>query len=181
EQSDDRTPGRDLVLGSGAAVVGLSRPRRDARGPGEGGAAPVVLPQLLWGAGVRHAAARVPGLPERRGAPRTRQGPARAVPDRPLGGPMARDLMFQQEIKETVQQAYAAIAGGGGETVARRPCGAKELAEAPAGAVPWALGVGNPVRYARLQPGQAVLDVGSGGGIENLLAARGVGAQRRAT
>ena len=40
---------------------------------GEGGAAPVVLPQLLRGAGVRHAAARVPGLPERRGAPLTRQ------------------------------------------------------------------------------------------------------------
>jgi hypothetical protein len=36
---------------------------------------------------------------------------------------MARDLMFQQEIKETVQQAYAAIAGGGGETVARRHYG----------------------------------------------------------
>lgn len=76
---------------------------------------------------------------------------------------MARDLMFQQEIKETVQQAYAAIAGGGGETVARRHYRDQELAEVPSGAVTWALGVGNPVRYARLQPGQAVLDVGSGG------------------
>jgi hypothetical protein len=28
---------------------------------------------------------------------------------------MARDLMFQQEIKETVQRAYAAITGGAGE------------------------------------------------------------------
>ena len=42
---------------------------------------------------------------------------------------------------------------------------------------PW---VGNPVRYARLQPGQVVLDVGSGGGIDTILAARGVGPEGRA-
>src|SRR5512132_630874 len=45
----------------------------------------------------------------------------------------------------------------------------------PPGAVRWALGVGNPVRYARLEPGQVVLDVGSGGGIDTILAARRVG------
>jgi arsenite methyltransferase len=93
---------------------------------------------------------------------------------------MARDLMFQQEIKETVQRAYAAITGGAGETVARRHYSDRELAEVPAGAVAWALGVGNPVRYAWLQPGQAVLDVGSGGGIDTILAARGVGPEGRA-
>jgi arsenite methyltransferase len=93
---------------------------------------------------------------------------------------MARDLMFQQEIKETVQQAYAAITGGAGETVARRHYGDQELAEVPPGAVQWALGVGNPVRYARLQPGQVVLDVGSGGGIDTILAARRVGPEGRA-
>jgi arsenite methyltransferase len=93
---------------------------------------------------------------------------------------MARDLMFQQEIKETVQRAYAAITGGAGETVARRHYGDQELAEVPPGAVQWALGVGNPVRYARLQPGQTVLDVGSGGGIDTILAARGVGPEGRA-
>jgi hypothetical protein len=93
---------------------------------------------------------------------------------------MARDLMFQQEIKETVQRAYAAITGGGGETVARRHYSDQELAEVPPGAVQWALGVGNPVRYARLQPGQTVLDVGSGGGIDTILAARGVGPEGRA-
>ena len=92
---------------------------------------------------------------------------------------MARDLMFQQEIKETVQQAYAAITGGAGETVARRHYSDHELAEVPPGAVHWALGVGNPVRYARLQPGQAVLDVGSGGGIDTILAARRVGPEGR--
>jgi arsenite methyltransferase len=93
---------------------------------------------------------------------------------------MARDLMFQQEIKETVQQAYAAIATGAGETVARQHYSDRELAEVPPGAVEWALGVGNPVRYARLQPGQVVLDVGSGGGIDTILAARRVGPEGRA-
>ena len=93
---------------------------------------------------------------------------------------MARDLMFQQEIKDTVQRAYAAIATGAGATVARRHYSDQELAEVPDGAVEWALGVGNPVRYARLQPGQTVLDVGSGGGIDTILAARRVGPEGRA-
>jgi arsenite methyltransferase len=39
--------------------------------------------------------------------------------------------------------------------------------------------VGNPVRYARLQPGQTVLDVGSGGGIDTILAGRRVGPEGR--
>jgi arsenite methyltransferase len=93
---------------------------------------------------------------------------------------MGRDLMFQQEIKGAVQQAYATITSGGGETVARQLYSDQELAEVPPGAVQWALGVGNPVRYARLQPGQTVLDVGSGGGIDTILAARRVGSQGHA-
>jgi arsenite methyltransferase len=93
---------------------------------------------------------------------------------------MARDLMFQQEIKDTVEQAYAAIATGAGEIVARRHYSDQELAEVPPGAIAWALGVGNPVRYARLQPAQTVLDVGSGGGIDTILAARSVGPEGRA-
>src|SRR5262245_5018738 len=93
---------------------------------------------------------------------------------------MARDMMFQQEIKATVQRAYSEIATGGGETVARRHYSDQELAEVPPGAIAWALGVGNPVRYARLQPGQVVLDVGSGGGIDTILAASRVGSQGQA-
>jgi arsenite methyltransferase len=93
---------------------------------------------------------------------------------------MVRDLMFQQEIKDTVQQAYADITSGGGETVARQLYSDQELAEVPSGAVEWALGVGNPVRYARLEPGQTVLDVGSGGGIDTIRAARRVGPEGRA-
>jgi arsenite methyltransferase len=64
--------------------------------------------------------------------------------------------------------------------VARRHYSDQELAEVPDGAIGWALGVGNPVRYARLQPGQVVLDVGSGGGIDTILAARRVGPEGRA-
>jgi SAM-dependent methyltransferase len=92
---------------------------------------------------------------------------------------MAKDLMFQDEIKEAVREAYAGISAGAGETVARWLYTDEELAEVPQGAVAWALGVGNPVRYAMLQPGEVVLDVGSGGGIDSILAARRVGPQGR--
>ena len=92
------------------------------------------------------------------------------------GEPVTRDLMFQGEIKDAVRQAYAAIETGGGETVARRLYSEQELAEVPPGAVEWALGVGNPVRYALLQRGETVLDIGSGAGIDTILAARRVGA-----
>jgi arsenite methyltransferase len=86
-----------------------------------------------------------------------------------------RDLMFQDEIKEVVRDAYSAIDRGGGESVARRVYSDEELLELPAGAVEWALGVGNPVRYAFLEAGVTVLDVGSGGGIDTILAAKRVG------
>ena len=93
---------------------------------------------------------------------------------------MAKDLMFQEEIKDAVRQAYSAIRTGGGEVVARRVYTDDELAEVPEGAVEWSLSVGNPVRYAFLQPGETVLDVGSGGGIDTILAARRVGPDGKA-
>jgi hypothetical protein len=48
---------------------------------------------------------------------------------------VAKDLMFQDEIKDSVRQAYSAITSGGGEAVARRFYTDDELAEVPAGAV----------------------------------------------
>jgi SAM-dependent methyltransferase len=93
---------------------------------------------------------------------------------------MAKDLMFQDEIRDAVRDAYGSIATGAGEAVAGRLYSDEELAELPAGAREWALGVGNPVRYAFLQPGEAVLDVGSGGGIDTILAAKRVGPTGRA-
>ena len=47
--------------------------------------------------------------------------------------------------------------------------------ELPAEAVAASLGCGNPTAVAALQPGERVLDLGSGGGIDVLLSARRVG------
>jgi len=50
-----------------------------------------------------------------------------------------------------------------------------DLGLVPAGASDVSLGCGNPVAVAELSPGQRVLDLGSGGGIDVLLSARRVG------
>lgn len=88
---------------------------------------------------------------------------------------MTQDLLHQDEVRATVRETYSSIPSGGGAELTRRLYDAGELAELPAGAVSWALGVGNPVRDAALEPGETVLDVGSGGGIDTILAARRVG------
>jgi arsenite methyltransferase len=43
------------------------------------------------------------------------------------------------------------------------------------------LGCGNPTALAELKPGETVLDLGSGGGIDVLLSARRVGPAARPT
>lgn len=53
--------------------------------------------------------------------------------------------------------------------------GAAEQSEVPAEALAASLGCGNPLAAADLQPGERVLDLGSGGGIDVLLSARRVG------
>jgi SAM-dependent methyltransferase len=85
------------------------------------------------------------------------------------------DLMFQDEIREVVRTAYSAITSGAGRRMAQRFYAEEELASLPAGAVDWALGVGNPVRHSGFSGGEVVLDIGSGGGIDTVLAARRVG------
>ncbi len=52
---------------------------------------------------------------------------------------------------------------------------AMERAELPDAAALASLGCGNPVAVAELRPGETVLDLGSGGGIDVLLSARRVG------
>jgi len=52
---------------------------------------------------------------------------------------------------------------------------AQEQAELPAQALAASLGCGNPLAVAELRPGETVLDLGSGGGIDVLLSARRVG------
>jgi L-amino acid N-acyltransferase YncA/2-polyprenyl-3-methyl-5-hydroxy-6-metoxy-1,4-benzoquinol methylase len=58
--------------------------------------------------------------------------------------------------------------------------GYPDVGELPAGAVRASLGCGNPVAVADLRPGDAVLDLGSGGGIDVLLSARRVAPGGRA-
>jgi arsenite methyltransferase len=57
---------------------------------------------------------------------------------------------------------------------------ASEQAELPENAVLASLGCGNPLAVAELRPGERVLDLGSGGGIDVLLSARRVGETGRA-
>lgn len=52
---------------------------------------------------------------------------------------------------------------------------ADEASELPAEALAASLGCGNPLMVAALNPGEKVLDLGSGGGIDVLLSARRVG------
>lgn len=52
---------------------------------------------------------------------------------------------------------------------------AGEKADLPAEAAEFSLGCGNPLAMASLQPGETVLDIGSGGGLDALIAARQVG------
>jgi SAM-dependent methyltransferase len=55
------------------------------------------------------------------------------------------------------------------------PAGYADLSDLPEGAVRASLGCGNPVAVAALKPGETVLDLGSGGGIDVLLSAGRVG------
>ncbi len=57
---------------------------------------------------------------------------------------------------------------------------AEEIASIPEGAALASLGCGNPTALAELRPGETVLDLGSGGGIDVLLSARRVGPSGKA-
>ncbi len=50
-----------------------------------------------------------------------------------------------------------------------------EISWLPASVTSYALGLGNPIRYAELQLGETVLDIGSGAGIDTFIAAKKVG------
>ena len=100
--------------------------------------------------------------------------------------------MNHEEIKEAVKEKYgqaalgarsgnASCCGGG---PARQNCcdpitsnlyDISQAGELPEEALLASLGCGNPTALAELNPGETVLDLGSGGGIDVLLSARRVG------
>jgi ubiquinone/menaquinone biosynthesis C-methylase UbiE len=99
-----------------------------------------------------------------------------------------------QKIKEEVRKRYGRAATRAKEKVSDSGCcggesedaissrlyTTDELSELPQEAVVASLGCGNPVAVAELKPGETVLDLGSGGGIDVLLSARRVGPGGRA-
>lgn len=100
--------------------------------------------------------------------------------------------MSSQDVKELVKEKYGQAAlrvhtGGScccGAAPADQHCAdpitsnlydAAQVGELPDTAVLASLGCGNPTALAELKPGEVVLDLGSGGGIDVLLSARRVG------
>jgi 2-polyprenyl-3-methyl-5-hydroxy-6-metoxy-1,4-benzoquinol methylase len=96
------------------------------------------------------------------------------------------------EIKEVVREKYGQAAlrvNAGGSSCCGAPAAldgccdpitsnlydAAQTGELPPEAVLASLGCGNPTALAQLNPGETVLDLGSGGGIDVLLSARRVG------
>jgi SAM-dependent methyltransferase len=96
------------------------------------------------------------------------------------------------DIKEVVKQKYGQAAlrvhtGGSsccGASAATESCcdpitmnlyDETQASQVPEGALKASLGCGNPTLLAQLNPGETVLDLGSGGGIDVLLSARRVG------
>jgi ubiquinone/menaquinone biosynthesis C-methylase UbiE len=86
--------------------------------------------------------------------------------------------MHSDEIKAFVREAYRAV-NGTSTRVAERLYDADELAQVPESARSGALGVGNHLRFATIEPGATVLDVGCGSGIDTVLAGRRVGPDGR--
>lgn len=82
--------------------------------------------------------------------------------------------LTEAEIKQSIIETYSQVTSKG-RRVAERFYSQEELEGIPDSAVELALGVGNPVRHAGLRPGEVVLDLGSGAGIDTLQAARKAG------
>lgn len=86
------------------------------------------------------------------------------------------DLTFKSAIQDMVREAYRSLTTG--EAPAERSLqryAADDLASLPEAVQPWAFGTDDPVRAADLRPGEHVVDLGCGAGVDAILAARRVG------
>jgi len=101
------------------------------------------------------------------------------------------DADLRKVVSEKYAQAARAAQGGGkssccestccgGDPITRDLYGEGQKAELPREAIVASLGCGNPTALAALKPGEVVLDLGSGGGIDVLLSARRVGPRGKA-
>ncbi len=89
------------------------------------------------------------------------------------------------DIKEAVRERYAKAARDSKKCGCDDPITSdlyrpEDLGNLPEEAVRASLGCGNPTLLAQLHPGEVVLDLGSGGGIDVLLSARRVGPSGKA-
>ncbi|HEX2152742.1 MAG TPA: methyltransferase domain-containing protein [Acidimicrobiia bacterium] len=90
---------------------------------------------------------------------------------------MTDDLMFKDEIQHLVRAAYEIEASPDGPGA--RFYSEDQLSGVPPEARSWMLGVGNPLPYADLRPGETVVDLGCGAGVDAMLAARATGPEGR--
>jgi len=105
--------------------------------------------------------------------------------------------MSTENIKEVVKTKYGQLAlrvqsgsssccgstpavGGGCDPITSNLYSTQQSGEVPEQAMQASLGCGNPTALAQLNPGETVLDLGSGGGIDVLLSARRVGPKGKA-
>lgn len=99
---------------------------------------------------------------------------------------MTTEQLTDDELREQVRSRYAAaalkVSAGGccGDSCGTLGYTQAEEHQLPEGAVNASLGSGNPLAVADLRPGETVLDLGSGGGIDVLLSARRVGSTGKA-
>ena len=101
-------------------------------------------------------------------------------------------MEIKEIVKEKYGQAALRVSTGGSSCCGAAPAAdccdpitadlydARQTAELPPEAVRASLGCGNPTALAELKPGETVLDLGSGGGIDVLLSARRVGPNGKA-
>lgn len=85
------------------------------------------------------------------------------------------DLMYKAEIQQVIRRVYRELEVEGRPQRAMCAYTDDELASLPPMAVAWSFGTGNPVKHAGLRSGDTVVDLGSGGGIDAIFAARAVG------